>query len=473
MNNYYLRVEGVNLSLFIYDTNDLNTIRGGGLLLLNAMNRISHKLNNLKPVTQGASWGLFAFQASNDHRAVEVARKASELLAKDEYQHATFVVDVLPTGNPEAYTTVRDRLHALNRWRQMQSPSMALPQPQQSFQSSGDPVCELDQVRPSTGEPVKVQDTDRRVSAAVRDRRCYGQKQKQKFYEKITGVNAEYVREFEELTSNSNKGNLNHKMAVIYLDGNDFGKTARDYCTSSERQKEFDDTLRKKYQNSALKTLLEKISQCQDWKNRDKIRLETLLWGGDEIIWVVPAWKGWWMLGYFFQITRGNNGGEKWEIDGKELTHAAGLVFCHHNAPIHPIVDLAKKLGDLAKQDKTTNRVAYQILESFDHTGADLARVREMRSGPRICDKELLLYGDAMLDIEDAAKWFKGNLPKRRLYRIVDTLIAGGDIRKMVGAMPELKNKEGKVAKDKVETCFGSGDAKWLHMLELWDYIGA
>jgi len=471
MNNYYLRVEGVNLSLFIYDTNDLNTIRGGGLLLLDAVNRVSDQLNDLKPITQGASWGLFAFQASNDHQAAKVAREVRTLLAEDEYQHATFVVDVLPTGNPEVYTTVRDRLHTLNRWRQMQSPSMALPQ--QSSPSSGDPVCELDQVRPSTGEPVKVQDTDRRVSAAVRDRRCYGQKQKQKFYEKITGITAEYVREFDELTSNPDKGNLNHKMAVIYLDGNDFGKTARDYCTSAKKQKQFDDTLRKKYQNGALTTLLKEINKCQDWKNGDKIRLETLLWGGDEIIWVVPAWKGWWMLGYFFQITRGNNGGEKWEIDGTELTHAAGMVFCHHNAPIHPIVDLAKNLGDLAKQDKTTNRVAYQILESFDHTGADLTRVRKMRSGPRICDKELLLYGDAMLDIENAVKWFRDKLPKRRLYRIVDTLIAGDDIRKMVGAIPELNNRDDEGRKETLDKCFGTGDAKWLHLLELWDYIGA
>ena len=37
MNKYLLRIEGVNLNHFVFDTRDLSTVRGGSLLLLAAI----------------------------------------------------------------------------------------------------------------------------------------------------------------------------------------------------------------------------------------------------------------------------------------------------------------------------------------------------------------------------------------------------------------------------------------------------
>ena len=47
--SYYLRVESVNLSYFIDDTNDLSTTRGGGLLLLEAMEMVEGVIEELSP----------------------------------------------------------------------------------------------------------------------------------------------------------------------------------------------------------------------------------------------------------------------------------------------------------------------------------------------------------------------------------------------------------------------------------------
>ena len=39
------------------------------------------------------------------------------------------------------------------------------------------------------------------------------------------------------------------------------------------------------------------------WKDdKGHSGLETLLWGGDEILWVVPAWKGWELARWFFGL---------------------------------------------------------------------------------------------------------------------------------------------------------------------------
>jgi hypothetical protein len=37
MTEYYLRLEGVNLANFVYDTQDLSTVRGGSLILLDGV----------------------------------------------------------------------------------------------------------------------------------------------------------------------------------------------------------------------------------------------------------------------------------------------------------------------------------------------------------------------------------------------------------------------------------------------------
>jgi len=53
MSKYYLRMEGVNLNNFVYETQDLSTIRGSGLLLLKAV-------DDLLATSQQATAGIHA-----------------------------------------------------------------------------------------------------------------------------------------------------------------------------------------------------------------------------------------------------------------------------------------------------------------------------------------------------------------------------------------------------------------------------
>lgn len=505
MGQYYLRLEGVNLDNFIYDTQDLSTVRGGGLLLLCAPEHAKSYLEGLKAVKQitaletictGASSGIFRFECAED-TVEEIRRGVEEHLRKvpisldgsstgkaAALRHATFVVNVVGAsdekGDPTAFDLDRERLIALNRWRQMRSPSLAPPSKPTSAPDKK--ICEVDLVRPAARPGVLVGDTVCCVSESVYCRRRYGQSQKQEFYKRETQIAlGEFVQDLDQLTDFRDKGNLHHKMAVIYLDGNGFGKLQRQACGTAELQKRFDEYLRGS-QKGLLRSLLENIradiasearpNSHSDWRWWDgsthRIRFETLLWGGDEIIWVVPAWQGWRVLGFFYQRAR------HWTFQKHRLTHAAGLVFCHRNAPIHRIKRVAIELAGLAKEkDRAGNLFAYQVLESFDHPGGDLRALRKRRCPPGLSWQDLVLEGEKMgLAIGTMAE-FKRRFPKRRLHRIVQDLLSRG-VWAARGAIQEAEadlDHEGKKALDRLKGCFGEGAALWLHVLDLWDYI--
>src|SRR5439155_23707913 len=138
-------------------------------------------------------------------------------------------------------------------------------------------------------------------------------------------------------------------------------------CPTPDLLSSFDHTV-KNYRRQALTALLHSMHTPQEkdlWTSpRGYYRLETLLWGGDELIWVVPAWQGWKILSLFYRQST------NWNFAAQPLTHAAGMVFCHHNAPIHSITALAKTLAEVAKEkSRDQNLFAYLVLESFDHVG--------------------------------------------------------------------------------------------------------
>ncbi len=101
MQNYYLRIEAVNLANFIEDTEQLSIIRGGGLLLLRAMHEIEDKFerkDELDAISTGASSGLFSFAAESLEDACSLRDQAEQFFHVHEvYKYATFVVDCEPS----------------------------------------------------------------------------------------------------------------------------------------------------------------------------------------------------------------------------------------------------------------------------------------------------------------------------------------------------------------------------------------
>lgn len=494
---YYLRMEGVNLHSFVYDTKDLSTVRGGGLLLLRSAKWVEKKWGKgkspgriLHAISTGASSGLFSFEAEDNNQANAVQKAVARFLRR-HLQHATFVVDVQKTDS-ESTSFVHDReaVLARNRWRQLQQPTVVVPEHNNDNDIEVQ-VCHIDWVRPAMSNKKA---KGRRISYSVGVRRSYGQSQKQDFYasemEKYCNwdFSGKFVNDLKALTDDKTQGNLHHKMAVIYLDGNGFGRIQTEHCPTENALMDFDTTMKLNRAN-ALKFLLKNMDKVDDYKTKDKaFRLETLLWGGDEIIWVVPAWKGWEVLSWFYKISQD----ESWMFDREQLTHAGGLVFCHHNAPIHRIVDLSKALAEAVKKEikkeikkqeeeaqptlLPKNLFQYLVLESYDHVGGDLEAFRKIQYP---LSWKLSLNGTQMQEMTGKFLRLKENLPRRQVIGGVHAGLMDGRrgtksdfhqrfVERLTTIIPREVVEE--IARDFVEY-FGKPPGLWLHLAELWDYI--
>ncbi|MBN9119963.1 MAG: hypothetical protein J0I06_12505 [Planctomycetes bacterium] len=501
MPTYLLRVEGVNLRSVIWDTDDLSTRRGGGLMLLDAVTQLPEQLSalNLHPVATGASIGLFTFDADTPE-AVDQVREAVEghfQRGTFEYpdqseggtghlplKHGTFVVDVRELGETPIgqYEAVQDAI-AANHWRQMQQPSLSL---DGLWNTGARDACILDWVRPGVMPSKKAERERELVSASVSDRRRYGVGARQGFYdhELDTRTNYAFTDSVQDLGTadgprpEAASETTDRKLAVFYADGNKFGQKGMKRLRNEGLTAfgKWSDAIKAHHQK-LLGELLERADRGEGWKtSQGAIRLETLLWGGDEIIWVVPAWKGWELAQWFLS--------QKHEADGKPLSYGCGLVFCHLKAPIQNIVDLAQKIADRAKAaggDANKSCLAYEVLESFDDVTGDLKRHR-VKWLPKAEQERLLAPGNTDPDplVLDAAHFCDAwaalreiaasdEFPLRQLYMRVHAWRK--DDAAEVARTTERLN-ECKVAGHlgNVVTELGA-DVGYLHLLQMLPYL--
>lgn len=494
MSRYYLRLEAVNLSNFVSDTQDLSTIRGGGLLLLGAVEGLRIDLpyvKDFREISTGASVGLYEFEV--DEAAAPAGGAAEEIRSHvdnwlrggEGLRYATVVVDVRPAG--PSFAEDLQALTACNRWRQMQSPSVVLDG------GPSDGPCPIDKVRPAVRQ-TRVHDQDLKVSASVFDRREHGRQMKREIYQEVVappggararGVPTQFVRDLEELAADPGKGNLHGKMAVIHLDGNGFGRIKEGAGDNREVWEQFDRKV-KEYRRQLLDSLLGLMKDDPDWKTSEgRYRVETLLWGGDEIIWVVPAWKGWETLRLFYRES------DPWEFKGKPLRHAGGIIFCHHRAPIHRLTKLAGELSDQAKggDGRAHNRFAYEVLESFDHVGSDFEAYRRshcvqpLTPGAPPDPRQLILDSADMSFLKEQAASLSEKLPRRKLHEVVEHLLTPLEDGPAGAARQEARRAAVRDLRDRLlragvpeaqirelEARLG-GETCWLHLNALWDYL--
>lgn len=230
---------------------------------------------------------------------------------------------------------------------------------------------------------------------------------------------------------------------------------------------------------NVLKQLLRQAKDHPDkWMQDDKIRLETLLWGGDEIIWVVPAWKGWETLELFYKTAKGqiklknvNRHNTLRRLAKHRFKHAAGIVFSHHKTPIHRLTALAHDLAELAKnKDRNKNLFAVQALESFDHTGSDLKQWRIKRAAGFGAADDLLIDGNNMSKIKNKLLELKAlDFPKSKLYQIVHAQ-KNNNIQRRDNYLGKLDRDQTRVLGE-FKQLFNDSDTYWLHLIDLWDYI--
>lgn len=471
MPTYYLRMEGVNLNSVLSDTNQISVIRGASLLLREATHRIEEKFAFTK-ISSGASIGLFQFDASDQDAAEEIRKEVEKYLSQDEQlRYFTFVVDIQIESCNFGYD--KEALIARNRFRQLQQPTFAFPT------TATDKPCALTNLPASRRKRIGEDDLD--VSDSVAVRLKYGQKQKHEFYQQETGIDLKFTDSLQELAEPDatqkdadTPKNLNNKIAVLYLDGNGFSKIQEKHCKDRQDLQKFDVQVQTK-RCQFLTCFLEKIRSDPLFFNHGKeckVRLETLLWGGDEMLFVVPAWKGLELLNYFYQVSH------NWEFKDEKLTHAGGLVFCRAKTPIRRIRKFAQELADAVKKfpsGRKENLFDYMVLESIDYPSEPLDELRKKifaRDELRNAYTPLQPLND---DQSAALAELKEIVPKSQAYNLVRAIIQGDKQceekinRLKVVITDELYFK----ALDNLEQAFPQQtfEWQWIHLIELWDYI--
>lgn len=524
--DFYLRLEAVNIMNVIADTQNLNVIRGGSMLLRDAVKEAVKDLPesiNLQEISSGASIGLFRFEAMSEDAANDVLKHVQTVLHSDPFQYGTFVADVMEnSGN---YDLDREIIISKNRWQQYQQLTVSLP----AVAEQASVPCEIDGIRPATTSEA-IQDANKQVSHSTAKRFRYGRTQKQRFYRRELQAAEEFVstltftKDLKELTTwptgynNNERTKLDDKMAVLYFDGNAFTKIqqaalSQQPTSSADIHRAFDDRIRR-YRSDFLEELLQVASRGgKDWKSSEgNVRLETLLWGGDEFTLVVPAWKGWQVLTHFCESSKDWTFSPPNSAESFPLTHTGGVVFCHANAPIHRITALARDLADIAK-DALKERVkkvseepleqlknyqsafAYEILESFDHLGQGVRDFRAKRFG-RGSPPDLIVTVPETnaYSLPGYFAEVKAHMPRGKLYNYAQLYVEGEQnkeenkkdgVEAGQGKVKVEQDKASKILSDiraelppraleaaaRMTKYFGTS---WpFHLIDLWDYIEA
>lgn len=205
---------------------------------------------------------------------------------------------------------------------------------------------------------------------------------------------------------------LQGKLAVIHLDGNKFGKFfdkasgVEDLKTRSQNMRQLQANLlvdlldwmvpdgdTDPLQNDLI--VPEKLHSRIDQEKKDRIRLETLIWGGDEMLFVLPAWRGWEAVGVLEKALRKFIA--PFEGDNSDcLTHSIGLCFANVKTPIRLMRQMADKLSDGAKYGDTIETATFGfsvgIHDAIDISDGDIVGVRKRQFGYQEKDKPDLFF---------------------------------------------------------------------------------
>jgi hypothetical protein len=509
MTEYLFRVEGVNLNPTVYDTSDISTIRGGGFYLLSRIGDLAHNYaDNL--ITEGASSAVFKIETKEpeDVRTTmlqSLYRKNNE--SEEIIPEMMFLIEFIE--NTGDFPELMARLIGQIRLAQMQSPNLRV------FQDTLVPGLEPEMNSMGYDAlnrvlPAHIYDAKKgNLSTFTNTRRRLGVKLRERIYTDLLFDDMQSIKDYSftdnlaDLAENNTVGNLSGKIAYIYIDGNKFGELQQNFGVSKLR--EYD----KKLQGCKKRFLGAVLGHVKDYKSflttDNIVRLETLLWGGDEIKLVVPAWLGWKVASFFYNI----NATEEMKIKAKigdtemvcELTYAMGLVFAHHKNPIRNIDQIAVELAEAVKNDvqanndvsypaykhSTGNRMQYVVLESLETLPSDYGMYAASRYGMKVAPHALSI--DDMKALETFALLLDEHFSRSRVYAIaeycnIDSVneyhqelqrgislceISKSDMIKLCRA---IENMTGTViVNGKVKVGGVSMIYRWRQVAELWDYL--
>ena len=301
-------------------------------------------------------------------------------------------------------------------------------------------VDPLNQVLPATitghlpGD--SVEERQRKISPSTKARRGYGRYARPGFYAGEAGPEwgkLYFVDHFKQMIKPAPEDiaeSAKSKIAVFYADGNNFTDLAGD---TPESRKKFSKNLRKLQSKNLLRPILQDLERLKenhpdlvsvpDDDNSEirRLRFETLLWGGDELLFVMPSWLGLWFVRRFFELTR------DWRSpDGEPLTFGAGLLICNYKTPIRVAQklvknELAEKAAEWGKRQKPRqSALCAFVMESVEPMEEGLLQMRTRQLGLTDKLEDALVIPATKFDTAlERAQKLKEKFPPSQLYRLL------------------------------------------------------
>ena len=434
---HVLRAEGVNFGATLFDTHDISTIRGAGLTLLALPTLVQRTLTELGvtdrcDLVTGASLFACAFTLPAGLSAADIRARVETALTQPApatndppFHHLSFVVDIALGGGADGL----NRATASNHARQFRQWTLRPP----AFSAANTAFDADDRMRPSAGET--------RRSDSTRDRRAYGRLMRQDFYRRhaqrkdgsLGFTPPRFTDHFQDLVADGPAHlpmSLGSAMAVVYADGNRFGSIRNQVAPAV-----FSDRILA-LQRGLLRSVLAWLTQGSEGDGKTafavagpdggpRLRFETLLWGGDEMMFVMPAWLAFAFVDGFFAATG------DWSIPAEKtnepirLTNTVGVVICHHKTPIRLARDLVKEVVDGIKEAGRArdpiNAIGFEVFESIMPPSDGLSGFRNGLYGPGHDPLSLAFPGDDFAKVWSACRALIGpdGLARSQTYRIL------------------------------------------------------
>lgn len=297
------------------------------------------------------------------------------------------------------------------RVAQLQSLTIVLPDRVSTLVKAADAFCPFTLGRQPVAKDTRVKGKPASASAHARqrmgrdDKTSFYQQQIQRGVEAATSLGNEsaaslerarralalqgmpVAMDFGELVADPPPGlppNVEGKLAVLFMDGNGFGKL-RQKCARVRDRKQSIQAFRRfclaLEQNNAivLGDLVDFMLGAPGFTHGSgadrKLRFETLLWGGDDVSLVLPAW----CLAPFLARLKTALESLRLPVGGlvETPTYKIGVVLAQHKSPIRDLRTAAERLADAAKATSAEQSVVQiMALEGIDRAEFDPERVR-------------------------------------------------------------------------------------------------
>ena len=480
----------------------------------------SHLIRNWYEITLGASKGLFYFEADASALA-QLQSLLNNLLSGSAsipdntlYQkygaglkYFTFLKQILPVTHTlgalnllpashdsavlplakienEQFAALEQAIQVISASQQFRQPTIQLA----GSQSCHSAICAWDNLRPANAkvEVNRGKTKQAEVSEATKARFDFGRSMKSQLLIDILNnddcppvigdINSigegHYTDKQGSTLPLEGLGFTKDKVAVFYADGNQFGKIFSD-CGSAEILRDITHQLAKQRQ-TFLNVLCQELAnsiyghsyvRTHDSKGQlvAALKLEVLLWGGDEITLVVPAWFGLRTVELFYQYAQQHDlilSDEK-----RPFSYASGLVFSQANTSVNRLEKVAKELAELVKDQKSrvakgasvkqrvdaVSGCAYAVFESVDfptqpvsdylkkHHG--LTKQTDEHSAALNQINQVLLSSRTFTQIEAGQSCFyQNNL--ELLNKIAQQTLAVRQLYRLVGAIHRIQKSD-------------------------------